>query len=78
MQNVSCARKHAACAKRGKIYKLHNARENMETVPSAGKHATVPSEGKLTTCTNDKNMQPILSTEKHATCTKQGKTYKLY
>ena len=76
MQNVPCARKHAACAKRGKTYNLDNALENMEPVPSAGKQQPVLSARKLAVCDKrgkTSNLQPYA--RKHETCAKYGKRY---
>jgi len=41
------ARKHEIRVKRGKTCNWSHARENMEVVSSAGKHATGVSRGKL-------------------------------
>ena len=64
------ARKYAAGVKRGKL--CHQARENIEPVPSAGNHAIGAK-----TCHRYKareNIQSLLSAGKHVTVTECGKT----
>ena len=60
---------------RGKTCNRYRARENLQRVPSAGKHATGAKRGKTCNgCQARENMQPVPSEGKHATGAKLGKT----
>ena len=53
-------------AKRGKTCKQCQARENMQTVPSAGKHANSAKRGKTCQqCQARENMQTVSSAGNH-------------
>ena len=63
-------------AKGGKTCKRCQARENMQPVSSAGKHATgVKRRKKCNRCQTKGNTQPVPSAKKHVTGGNCGKTY---